>query len=119
MESKVVIEGIEWVARGLEFLGVALIGFSFLFATIRALLHVRDLSLEDYQRIKINIGKALQMGLEFLVAADIIRTVTITPTREGIVTLGLLIMVRTFLSWSITVEIEGRWPWQGAAAGKD
>jgi Protein of unknown function (DUF1622) len=71
MESKVVIQGIEWVASGLEFLGVALIGLAFLYATIRALLHVRDLRPEAYQRIKINIGKALQMGLEFLVAADI------------------------------------------------
>ena len=118
MESTVVIQGIEWVARGLEFLGVALIGFSFLYATIRTLLRVRDLRPEDYQRIKTNIGKALQMGLEFLVAADIIRTVTIKPTREGIVTLGLLILVRTFLSWSITVETEGCWPWQVARAVK-
>jgi len=118
MESTVVIQGIEWVARGLEFLGVALIGFSFLYATIRALLRVRDLTPEDYQRIKINIGKALQMGLEFLVAADIIRTVTIKPTREGIVTLGLLILVRTILSWSISVEIDGCWPWQVARVEK-
>ena len=118
MESTTVVQGIEWVARGLEFLGVALIGFSFLYATIRALLHLRDLTPEDYQRVKINIGKALQMGLEFLVAADIIRTVTIRPTREGIVSLGLLILVRTFLSWSITVEIEGCWPWQVARAAK-
>ena len=62
--------------------------------------------------LKIFIGKALQLGLEFLVAADIVKTVTVNLTREGIVSLGLLILVRTFLSWSITLEIEGCLPWQ-------
>jgi uncharacterized membrane protein len=52
------------------------------------------------------------------VAADIVRTATVKPTREGIVSLGLLVLLRTFLSWSITVEIEGRRPWQLARNGK-
>jgi uncharacterized membrane protein len=54
-----------------------------------------------------------------LIAADIISTVTVEPTREKIVSLALLIVVRTFLSWSIAVEIEGCWPWQVANKGKD
>jgi uncharacterized membrane protein len=61
----------------------------------------------------------LQLGLEFLVAADIISTVTVEPTREKIVSLGLLVVVRTLLSWSIAVEIEGCWPWQVAEKRKD
>jgi uncharacterized membrane protein len=61
----------------------------------------------------------LQLGLEFLVAADIIRTVTVEPTMDKILSLGLLIVVRTFLSWSIAVEIEGCWPWQLASKRKD
>ena|SRR5712664_72076 len=125
MESNTVTQAIELVARGLEILGIASIGFAFLYATIRGLLQIRQRKPDAYQRLKIFVGKALQLGLEFLVAADIIRTVTVTirtvtvtPTREGIVTLGLLIVIRTFLSWSITVEIEGRWPWQLARTGK-
>jgi uncharacterized membrane protein len=52
------------------------------------------------------------LGLEILVAADVIRTVALDPTLESVAVLGLLVLVRTFLSWSIIVEIEGRWPWQ-------
>lgn len=107
-----VIQVIESIARGLEIFGVAVIGFAFLHATLRGLLHFGRRKEDAFERLKIYIGKALQLGLEFLVAADIIRTVTIKPTREGLLLLGLLIVVRTFLSWSITVEIEGCWPWQ-------
>jgi uncharacterized membrane protein len=118
MESNVAMQGVELVAEGLEFLGVAVIGLAFPYATIRGLLHLRQRNPDAYDRLKVFIGKALQLGLEFLIAADIIRTVTINPTREGIISLGLLIVVRTFLSWSITVEIEGCWPWQVARSGK-
>ena len=118
MESNAVNQAIELVARELEVLGLAVIGLASLYATIRGLLNIRQRKPDAYQRLKIFIGKSLQLGLEFLVAADIIRTVTVAPTREGIVSLGLLIVVRTFLSWSITVEIEGCWPWQVAKAGK-
>jgi uncharacterized membrane protein len=118
MESNAVIQGIELIARGLELFGVMVIVVAFLYAPARGLLHSRQRTPDAYQRLKIYIGKALQLGLEFLVAADIIRTVLITPTREGILLLGLLIVVRTFLSWSITVEIEGCWPWQVARTGK-
>jgi uncharacterized membrane protein len=114
MEPNTAVKILELIALGLEFLGVAVITLAFLYATIRGLLHLRQRNPDAYQRLKIYIGKALQLGLEFLVAADIIRTVTIAPTREGILLLGLLIVVRTFLSWSITVEIEGCWPWQVA-----
>jgi uncharacterized membrane protein len=113
-----VAEYIEWIVRGLEIVGVAVIGIAFPYATLRCLVQVRRRSPEAYQQLKVFIGKALQLGLEFLVAADIVRTVTVEPTREGIVSLGLLVVVRTFLSWSITVEIEGCWPWQIARSGR-
>jgi len=61
------------------------------------------------------IGRTLLLGLEILVAADIIETVALSPTLEHIATLGLLVLVRTFLSWSIILELEGRWPWQTAS----
>lgn len=109
---------IELIVRGLEILGVAVIGFAFLYATVRGFVDIRQRKPDAYQQLKVFIGRGLQLGLEFLVAADIVRTVAIELTREGIVSLGLLILVRTFLSWSITVEIEGCWPWQIARIGK-
>ena len=112
MEPKWTIQAVESIALGLEISGVAVIAIAFLHATIRSLLHIRQRKPNAYERLKIYIGRALQLGLEFLVAADVIRTVTIEPTRERLLLLGLLIVVRTFLSWSITVEIEGCWPWQ-------
>jgi uncharacterized membrane protein len=58
------------------------------------------------------LGRSLLLGLEFLVAADVVRTVALEPTLSNVAVLGLLVLVRTFLSWTLTVEIEGRWPWQ-------
>jgi len=65
-----------------------------------------------YRRLKIDIGLALLLGLEVLVAADIIKTVAIEPTLDSLIVLGLLVVIRTFLSWTLVLEIEGRWPWQ-------
>lgn len=58
------------------------------------------------------LGRSILTGLELLVAADIIRTVAIEPTLESVLVLGLIVLIRTFLSFSLEVEIEGRWPWQ-------
>jgi uncharacterized membrane protein len=54
------------------------------------------------------------LGLEFLVAGDIIRTVVVAPTLENVVILGLIVLIRTFLSRALHLEVEGRWPWQRA-----
>lgn len=56
----------------------------------------------------------LLLGLDLLIAADVIRTVTLEPTLENVAALGLLVVVRTFLAWSLVLEVEHRWPWQGA-----
>jgi uncharacterized membrane protein len=116
MEHPGVIAVIEYVARALEIIGVAVIALAFAHAMIRGALHFGQRKADAYERLKVYIGKALLLGLEFLVAADIIRTVIIEPTRDGILALGLLIVVRIVLGWSIAVEIEGCWPWQ--VAGK-
>jgi uncharacterized membrane protein len=60
------------------------------------------------------LGRAIVLGLELLVAADILRTITATPTLTAVLGLGLIVLIRTFLSFSLEVELEGRWPWQGA-----
>lgn len=64
------------------------------------------------------LGRAILTGLELLVAADIIRTVAIDPTLESVAVLGLIVIIRTFLSFSLEVEIDGRWPWQKKAAAE-
>ncbi len=64
------------------------------------------------------VGAGLLLGLDLLIAADMIRTVTLDPTLENVAALGLLVIVRTFLSWSLMVELNGRWPWQRHAASQ-
>jgi uncharacterized membrane protein len=61
-----------------------------------------------------NLGRSILVGLELLVAADIIRTVSVVPTLENVLVLALIVLIRTFLSMSLEVEISGRWPWQGS-----
>lgn len=67
---------------------------------------------DHYHDLKISLAKALLLGLEILVAADIIVTVAVEATLESVIILGLLVVIRTFLSWSLLVELEGHWPWQ-------
>ncbi|WP_343035672.1 DUF1622 domain-containing protein [Isoptericola sediminis] len=64
------------------------------------------------ERVKQSVGRGLLLGLDLLIAADVIRTVTLEPTLQNVAALGLLVVVRTFLSWSLMVELHGRWPWQ-------
>jgi uncharacterized membrane protein len=71
----------------------------------------RAIHATQYKPFKERIGSSMLLGLEFLVAADVIRTVAYEPTLQGIALLGMLVLIRTFLSWSLVVEIEGRWPW--------
>jgi uncharacterized membrane protein len=67
-----------------------------------------------YRKCRENLGRAILLGLEFLVAGDIIRTVAISPSFESVGVLAAIVLIRTFLSATLTVEIEGRWPWQPA-----
>jgi len=106
---------IEWAALGIEILGAVVIFAGVLRVaitrgTVRFLLKIDDPG--AYDSYKHQIGRSLLLGLELLVAADVIRTVALEPTLNNVAVLGLLVLVRTFLSWSLTVEIEGRWPWQ-------
>jgi len=108
-------ESIEWAALAIEVFGAIVIVAGVLRvaltrSTLRDLLQLGKL--DAYDSYKHQLGKSLLMGLEFLVAADVVRTVALDPTLDNVAILGLLVVIRTFLSWSLTVEIEGRWPWQ-------
>ena len=67
---------------------------------------------ENFKRFKIELGKSLSLGLEILVLADVIETITVTPTYQSLAVLAFLVVVRTAVCWTLTLEIEGRWPWQ-------
>lgn len=67
---------------------------------------------ENFIQFKIGLGRALTLGLEILIVADVIETITVEPTFKSLAALGLLVVVRTAVSWTLDLEIEGRWPWQ-------
>jgi uncharacterized membrane protein len=114
-----------WVGRGaiaIEALAVVLIVTFIMVATfnwlLRALLS-RGFSVEHYERYRGRLGRAMLVGLEILVAADVVRTVALEPTLTNTAALGVLVVIRTFLSWSIVLEVEGRWPWQSRPASAE
>jgi len=67
---------------------------------------------ESYRLLREDVGRAILLGLEFLIGGDIIRSVVVDPTLLNILTLGLIVLIRTFLSMTLQLEVEGRWPWQ-------
>jgi uncharacterized membrane protein len=108
-------EWIELSSLFIEILAILIIVGSVLFGSGRYLylLITKKKTLDDtYLKYKHFLGRSLLLGLEILVAADVVRTVALEPTLINVASLGLLVLVRTFLSWSLVVEIEGRWPWQ-------
>lgn len=102
----------DYGTAGVEAMAVALILGAYFYASIRFLLHAGRHAPNAYQRYKISLGRSLSLALEFLVAADVIRTVGVTLSFRNIGILGAIIVIRTVLSWSLVVEMEGRWPWQ-------
>jgi uncharacterized membrane protein len=118
VEVEVRREMIEIVAQGIEVLAVLIILVGIVYGIGRYFFHQMEKVGDAYKRFKDQIGKALLLGLEFLVAADIIRTVALSPTLRNIAVLGVLVFIRTFLSWSLVVEIEGRWPWQSKTSNQ-
>jgi uncharacterized membrane protein len=109
---------IEKGASAIELMAVAIIVGLFLWASVRFLLHTGRHAKSPYERYKLLLGKTLSLGLEFLVAADVIRTVILPPTLTNIAVLAAVVLTRTFLSWSLVVEMEGRWPWQSAVTAR-
>jgi uncharacterized membrane protein len=107
---------VEDVSRAIDAAGVLIIVAGLLFATVlfvRAVIAQRA-DTNVYRGFRQRVGKSILLGLEFLVAADIIRTVAVAPTFRGVGVLAIIVVVRTFLSFTLEVELEGRWPWQKA-----
>ncbi|MRR11311.1 DUF1622 domain-containing protein [bacterium] len=96
-----------------EWAGVLVIVGGLIVALSRAVRHTFGGQYHDaYTVVRTTFGRSILLGLELLVAADIIRTIAVELTLENLANLAVLIAVRTFLSWSLEVEIDGRWPWQ-------
>ncbi len=105
------------IAEGVGILGDALGVAVLAFATIAALASftyrvTRRSPGDHYRRLRIDIGRGILLGLEILVAADIIRTVAIEPSIDSLIVLAGIVLIRTFLSFALEVELTGRWPWQ-------
>jgi uncharacterized membrane protein len=105
---------LEWVIAVIELAGVAVIVLAAVVATaiyIRGGLGQGGWA-TGFQPFRATLGRGILLGLEFLIAADIIRTITLDSTIDSLIVLGGIVVVRTFLSLSLQVEIDGRWPWQ-------
>ena len=100
-----------------ELIGIAIIAAGAIVTLLIFLYHLarREDVVTAVSHLRSDLGRAILLGLEFLVAADIINTVAIEPTLDSVVVLGGIVLIRTLLSFSLEVEIEGRWPWQRGA----
>lgn len=113
-----VLDGVEYVAVAIEILAIVIIVISIVAATWTYLQRRlrRQNTVGSYQQYRAQLGSGLLLGLEILVAADVIRTVALEQTLQSVATLGVLVLIRIILGWSIVVEIERRWPWQSERA---
>jgi uncharacterized membrane protein len=105
----------EVVGTSVDGVGVFIVAAGMVAATIRLVLRLRDrahVTDNYYSLYRQDVGRAILLGLEFLIAGDIIRTVVVAPTLQNVVVLGLIVLIRTFLSLSLQLEIEGKLPWQ-------
>jgi len=112
---------VENAAMGIELLAVAIIVGVIVFATLvySSRIISQRADADTYAEYRHQVARALLLGLEILVAADVIRTVALQPTLNNVLVLGVLVVIRTFLGWSLVVEIEERWPWQSSRDGEE
>jgi uncharacterized membrane protein len=110
------VESMKIVGEILDVFGVGILVVTMIVAT--ALFAPQWFKREEWAEAihtyKVRIGRGMLLGLEVLIAADIVKTVALKPTIANVSALGLLVLVRTFLSWTLFLEIEGHWPWKKA-----
>ena len=105
-------EVIETVGKTIDAVGVATIAIGALIAAAVAVTRLNRKTGDVYRVFRQQLGRSILLGLEFLVAADIIRTVAVTPDARSVAVLGGIVLIRTFLSFSLELEVTGYWPWQ-------
>ena len=112
---EIAFEWIEIASILVEAVAVFIILFGLVYSTFRFIqqsMQRKQTPKYRFNQYKHGLAKALLLSLEILVAADVIRTVALEPSFSNILGLGLLVVIRTFLSWSLVVEMEGHWPWE-------
>ena len=109
-------EWVELAGRIVDAAGVLAMILGALVATALAATRLFRRTGAVYQPYRRMLGRSILLALELLVAADIIRTVAVTPTLQSVGVLAVIVLIRTFLSWSLELEISGRWPWQARPA---
>jgi uncharacterized membrane protein len=102
----------EIVGTSVDGVGVFIVAGGMLVATARLAVHRAHETGNYYSLYRQDVGRAILLGLEFLIAGDIIRTVVVAPTMQNVVVLGMIVLIRTFLSLSLQLEIEGKLPWR-------
>jgi uncharacterized membrane protein len=104
---------VEFIGNLGDLLGVLIIAIGTVWGGWRFLISVKEkTATQGYEAYRLQLVRTLLLGLEVLVAADIIRTVAVSPSLNSVAVLAAIVVIRTFLSWSLILEIEGRWPWQ-------
>jgi uncharacterized membrane protein len=103
---------VEKVGMAVDAAGVLVIVAGILIASVRTLTPPPQ-GQDRYTIYRQRLGRAILLGLELLVAGDIIRTVAVAPTLQNLAVLAVIVVIRTFLSFSLEMEVSGRWPWQG------
>ena len=111
-----ILEFLEKCGAVINLFAVAVIIIGFALSAGRYAVQLQKLDLdENFNRFKIELGHALTLGLAILVLADVIETITVEPTFRSLAVLAFLVVVRTIVSWTLALEIEGHWPWQSSA----
>jgi uncharacterized membrane protein len=105
-------EVIETVGKTIDAVGVAVIAVGALISAAGVISRLRAKTGDVYRVFRQQLGRSILLGLEFLVAADIIRTVAVTPDARSVAVLAGIVLIRTFLSFSLELEVTGYWPWQ-------
>lgn len=108
-------ETMSLIGTAIDAAGVVVIAVGAVYATWRFVFRRQPQAGQTFTVYRQDLGRVILLGLEFLIAGDIIRTVVVSPTLRNVLVLGIIVLIRTFLSWTLQVEIEGRWPWQGKA----
>jgi len=103
---------IEQIGMGVDAAGVVVIVAGAVIAFVDCGLRLSRHELDVYRHFRQRLGQTILLGLELLVAGDIVRTVASSPTLTSVAILASIVLIRTFLSYSLEVEISGRWPWQ-------
>ncbi len=103
---------IGFVARGIEVTGVLTMVIGIAIGIARYIFSLQGIQPRSYKMLRQQLGKAILLGLEILVAGDIIGTVVTEPTMYKVLTLGVIVLIRTFLSFSLEIELEGKFPWK-------